>query len=1164
MPKKQDFNGATALDKRKRFYKMKRGKIMKTKRTLGTGLFILIVFVIATAAMGHSIQFLGRNYFPGPPEYTRFTYKVTSGEKPALSHWVLQFCGKASDIKNASHSYQFGYDKTTGITGIKFEGIDWDKVKVRTFWIELYGNWPSGSIKAGFKAGKDDIQKLNTTGPVCNGGPTSAIHIEKHTNGKDADNPTGPNIPVGGEVIWTYYVTNPGEVPISNVVVTDDQGVTPIYKSGDKNGDGKLDTDEEWIYEAKGVAVEGQYENTATVTGKDPDNKTVSDTDPSHYIAEIVELCSLGDFVWNDVNGNGIQDGTEIGIGSVDVKLYQEGKVGVFKSTTTNTNGIYSFTDLLPGNYYIRFIPPTGYTCSPQNKGGDDTVDSDPDSITGLTEVITLDPGENDLTWDAGMFEYASISDYVWEDKNKNGIQDDGTEGIGNILVFLFKDLDGDGIPEPKGLRHRFSKISLPNDASGANIFATSGDDGYSIDSTVTTWPNGYYIFNYLFPGPYFLIFKLPLGYVFTLQGTTTDDKDSDVNRRTGITEVTYLDPGENDITWDAGVYRANGHPGKGRRWILARYQPWYGDAENDSTLRHWDFNYLGGQADTSLFDFYDSYDPNIWEYHILLAWACGIDGFAADWYGKNSYENPGMKGLLDKADSLYILYHDKGFNFEIAVSYNEKAYGRLDTNFIYIGDTLMIHPAYWGTRRHVYRPVFIYNLEDTLITAAEYRACADTTLPSNFILLWNGTEIEVFDPMDVCYPWVRPPIGEWIPGIALWDPAGLEWGENYLDSTYWRMNYLPHIGDLKFTVGGVWPGFNDKFYSKGLNHWMSRQDTLVYELTWEKVHNYYYALPMPWVYIETWNDFNQATEIEPSLEWDYKFNVLTRDHARRFKGSLPPDSVGVENLGLLVPQHVLQARIAAILRANEADDIVKLLDKALDYFFDREHLKALSIADSAAGIAPRPLSIDAIGDSSVQISWGSARHANSYNIYYSSDESCFEPCAFRKPNIISAGNVNQYTVTGLEPGTWYTIAVTAVDTSLGPYANESWYENTYTGAKTKKFKTTGVSDVSSIDKMIPEESALSQNYPNPFNPGTTIQYQLHEPGRVQLTIYNLMGQEVRTLVNENKKAGYYQMWWDAKDNFGESVSNGIYVYQLVVNSKRENFVLVKKMIVLQ
>jgi hypothetical protein len=88
----------------------------------------------------------------------------------------------------------------------------------------------------------------------------------------------------------------------------------------------------------------------------------------------------------------------------------------------------------------------------------------------------------------------------------------------------------------------------------------------------------------------------------------------------------------------------------------------------------------------------------------------------------------------------------------------------------------------------------------------------------------------------------------------------------------------------------------------------------------------------------------------------------------------------------------------------------------------------------------------------------------------------------------------------------------------------------------------------------------LLQNYPNPFNPSTVISYQLAVNSRVSLKIYNMLGQEVRTLVKGYETAGYKQVRWDGKDHAGNSVSSGVYIYRLETGQ----FVQSKKMVLIR
>lgn len=93
-----------------------------------------------------------------------------------------------------------------------------------------------------------------------------------------------------------------------------------------------------------------------------------------------------------------------------------------------------------------------------------------------------------------------------------------------------------------------------------------------------------------------------------------------------------------------------------------------------------------------------------------------------------------------------------------------------------------------------------------------------------------------------------------------------------------------------------------------------------------------------------------------------------------------------------------------------------------------------------------------------------------------------------------------------------------------------------------------------------PNDFTLFQNYPNPFNPTTQISFQLPEASEVKLSIYNTLGQEVRTLVSGNFDRGVHSVSWDATNNFGNKVASGIYLYRI----EASNFVQQKKMILMK
>lgn len=359
-----------------------------------------------------------------------------------------------------------------------------------------------------------------------------------------------------------------------------------------------------------------------------------------------IVLGLIGDFVWHDLNLDGIQNSNEPGLPDVMVHLLQQG--AVISTTRTNINGAYLFDKLDAGEYQVEFVAPPNFALTAQN-AGDDGIDSDADPTNGRSHLIQLDAGEEDLTVDAGYYqfidlelqksaepesvlvgqqttfvinvtnqgpavatgvavadllpaalqfvaaqpsqgsydgqsgvwtigdmqvgqtvslriqvivtspgvhtnvaqvvlanekdsdstpnnnrpeeddqdeaivravEFASIGDYVWLDKDADGIQDGDETGLGGVQVTLYN-------------------------GAGSQVGATQTD------------ATGKYLFDSLLPGEYTLKFALPAqGYSFSPQHQGGDDAvDSDADPVTGQTETTTLESGENDMSWDAGIY---------------------------------------------------------------------------------------------------------------------------------------------------------------------------------------------------------------------------------------------------------------------------------------------------------------------------------------------------------------------------------------------------------------------------------------------------------------------------------------------------------------------------------------------------------------------------------------------------------------------------------
>lgn len=106
----------------------------------------------------------------------------------------------------------------------------------------------------------------------------------------------------------------------------------------------------------------------------------------------------------------------------------------------------------------------------------------------------------------------------------------------------------------------------------------------------------------------------------------------------------------------------------------------------------------------------------------------------------------------------------------------------------------------------------------------------------------------------------------------------------------------------------------------------------------------------------------------------------------------------------------------------------------------------------------------------------------------------------------------------------------------------------------------TGVREIPGSENSRPTEFALSQNYPNPFNPDTYIEFELARASHVKIDIFNIVGQKVKTLVDEEMQPGRYVADWDSKDQQGNSVSSGIYFYRM----QADNFSDMKKMLLVK
>ena len=233
---------------------------------------------------------------------------------------------------------------------------------------------------------------------------------------------------------------------------------------------------------------------------------------------------SIGNFVWHDYNGNGVQDdGDASGLAAISVSLYDDKNMWL-STTTTNASGYYLFTGLKAAKYIVGFgSAGTDFQLTDRNLGGNDANDSDPDPKNGKTTVVTLNPGQFLDTLDAGYYKMATIGDLVWVDSNKNGVRDSGELGRSGVTVTL------------------------------------SGTDGRGTTITpltTTTASDGSYSFS-VRPGTYTVKVTLPTGFVATTRGTDPSKDDDSNIYSNGSTDPVTVRSGESNRTIDAGIIQS-------------------------------------------------------------------------------------------------------------------------------------------------------------------------------------------------------------------------------------------------------------------------------------------------------------------------------------------------------------------------------------------------------------------------------------------------------------------------------------------------------------------------------------------------------------------------------------------------------------------------------
>lgn len=345
-----------------------------------------------------------------------------------------------------------------------------------------------------------------------------------------------------GDLVWTDSdgdgVQDPNEpgVPAVTVDLYDADGNHVSTTKSDANGNyqfadvscgtytvGFTDLPQGYQLTAPGNGDPAMDSNADPGTGRTaPFEVTTSKTSDQTIDAGLLPpTCTLGDLVWQDTDGDGVQDDGEAPVPNVKVELL-DADGNVVATTTTDDAGRYSFADISCGDYRVRFNPPPGYDVTSPSQGGDDARDSNPNPDDGTTPPVSL-TADNPVvnTVDAGITPICGFGDLVWYDEDGDGVQDEGEPGVPDVTVHL---MDTEG----------------------------------NVVGTATTDAGGHYAFGNLVCGDYQVHFVVPDGYGITSAASGDPTMDSNANPADAMTPVFSLTPDNpTDPTIDTGLVKA-------------------------------------------------------------------------------------------------------------------------------------------------------------------------------------------------------------------------------------------------------------------------------------------------------------------------------------------------------------------------------------------------------------------------------------------------------------------------------------------------------------------------------------------------------------------------------------------------------------------------------
>lgn len=330
-------------------------------------------------------------------------------------------------------------------------------------------------------------------------------------------------------------------------------------------------------------------------------------------------------------------------------------------------------------------------------------------------------------------------------------------------------------------------------------------------------------------------------------------------------------DPGANDIPGGNFDIVLNetfevGKPSTINEKVYMHYLPWFSAGENGN---HW----KDGTVKEPLIGYYSSQSWSTHLYHILLSAAVGIDGAVIN--VRTDYDQDSFEKFVESIERIDAIYPD--FEYDIAVSYDDQdaTATKAISRFTGLRDNIIPNTSHYLYKNG--EPViFIWNY-DGFLTSQDYRDVANLVFTGNTpILLKNEIDLAAVPGqfvMNSIYPWVQG-----------WANDGSAWGDGYMNWFYNTQIDFKLNNKLEFVTGAVWPGFDDRSASWGQGRWIDRKNGQTYKDTWSLINDKHKG-KIDWVILETWNDFNEGSELEPTKgSGNYQYMDLTAEYIETYK----------------------------------------------------------------------------------------------------------------------------------------------------------------------------------------------------------------------------------------------------------------------------------------